>query len=72
MSSTAIDEFTPILPTIADDCIPKISGKLIARRNPCFNNDCMEAIAKRKGDLRHLRHEPTYSDLEHRSLKLCL
>ncbi|OOZ11790.1 hypothetical protein BOW27_11975 [Solemya velum gill symbiont] len=52
-SSTAIEDYTSIILTIADDSIPKTSGKSIARRNPWFNDDCKEAIAKYKSDLHH-------------------
>ncbi|OOY71902.1 hypothetical protein, partial [Solemya velum gill symbiont] len=63
ISSTAIEDYTSILLTIADDSIPKTSGKSIARRNLRFNDDCKEAIAKRKRDLRHFKQEPTSSNL---------
>ncbi|WP_143556404.1 hypothetical protein [Solemya velum gill symbiont] len=63
ISSTVIDDYTSILLTIADDSIPKTSGKSIARRNPWFNDDCKEAIAKRKKDLRHFKQQPTSSNL---------
>ncbi|OOY59120.1 hypothetical protein BOW04_12345 [Solemya velum gill symbiont] len=63
INSTAIDDYTSILLTIADDSIPKTSGKSIAQRNPWFNDDCKEAIAKRKRDLRHFKQEPTSSNL---------
>ncbi|WP_144077945.1 hypothetical protein, partial [Solemya velum gill symbiont] len=63
ISSTAIEDYTSILLTIADDSIPKTSGKSIARRNPWFNDDCKKAIAKRKRNLRHFQQEPTSSNL---------
>ncbi|OOZ57025.1 hypothetical protein, partial [Solemya velum gill symbiont] len=55
ISSTAIDDYASIFLTLADDSIPKTSGKPIARRNPWFDDDCKEAIAKHKRDLRTVR-----------------
>ncbi|WP_245828671.1 endonuclease/exonuclease/phosphatase family protein [Solemya elarraichensis gill symbiont] len=64
INDTAIDDFTTTISYIADQCIPKTSGKSIARRNPWFNDGCKEAIAKRKRDLRHFKHEPTSNNLD--------
>lgn len=62
MSSEAMDSFTSNLSTIAGNCIPETSGISITRRNPRFNDDCMEDLVKR--DLRHFKHEPTYFNLD--------
>ncbi|OOY96237.1 hypothetical protein BOW19_11605 [Solemya velum gill symbiont] len=62
---------TAILPTIADDSITKTSGKSIARGNPWSNDDCKEANANCKRDLRHFKHEPTSFNLD-KSVRLKL
>ncbi|WP_143556202.1 hypothetical protein [Solemya velum gill symbiont] len=62
ISSTAIDDYTSILLTIAGNSIPQNLWQFIARRNPWFNDK--EAIAKRKRDLRHFKQEPTSSNLD--------
>ena len=56
------EEFTKTIISIAEKCIPKNSTPN-KKNKPWFNNECKEAINKRKAALRKFKKEPTTSNL---------
>ncbi|KAL2076962.1 hypothetical protein ACEWY4_027447 [Coilia grayii] len=64
-----VDNFSKILIEIADETIPKTSGKPFRKSNPWFTDDCKNAIAARKKAERLFSKHPTSVNLT--ALKIC-
>jgi hypothetical protein len=62
-SNNKFKEFTEILIKIANESIPKTSGKLNPKHKPWFNEDCKLAIANRKQAVRDFSCSPSDSGL---------
>ena len=57
-------EFTSILYSIAEECIPKSSCNPKHQPKPWYNDECKEAIKKRKSALRRFKNHPNSENLE--------
>lgn len=57
------DHFTKTLISIAEEAVPKTSGKPHHRSNPWFNDDCKKAIHARKKAERVFNKHPTAANL---------
>jgi hypothetical protein len=62
-SNNKFKEFTEILIKIANELIPKTSGKLNPKHKPWFNEDCKVAIANRKQAVKDFTCNPFESKL---------
>ena len=55
--------FTETLIDISNQCIPKISTNSSKKKKPWFNDECKEAIKKRKDSLKRFKQYPTKTNL---------
>ena len=63
-TSDKVKKFTSTLIEIADNSIPKTSGRRNAKQKPWFNEDCKSAIRNRKQALKEFLSNPVQSNLE--------
>ena len=55
--------FTETLIDISNQCIPKSSTISFKKKKPWFNDECKEAIKKRKDSLKRFKPYPTKTNL---------
>ena len=63
-AGSQLEQFTSILLDVANETIPKSSGRLSVRKRPWFNDDCKSAISARKEALKKFLHNPTQDNLD--------
>ena len=62
-SEDPMPSFTETLIDISNQCIPKSSTNSFKKKKPWFNDECKEAIKKRKDSLKRFKQYPTKTNL---------
>jgi hypothetical protein len=59
-----IEAFTNIIIDVADQCVPKSTGRRKKRHKPWYNDECKDAIKARKHALKTFSSQPTPQNLD--------